>query len=188
MKVDEAERIADAGDAGSARPLEEERGIAGPRVRRVLTALGVFTLVAAVAGGLLAFAVRDESAGFERREAAATVARRTAVALASLDHQNAQRGIDKALADMTGEARNQWATAAKELLGTLTKNELASTVQSVNAAVVSMDDDSAEVIVYVTSVTRSSKVPQGVRRATRWRFDLARADGRWRVSKLGIVP
>lgn len=170
---------------GTDRQAAELGGV-GRRV--AVSALGAIVLALAVVAGLLVLDVRGGESEDARRDEIAAAARRTAVFMQSVDYQRAQQGIDTVLAGLTGEARNQWATVSKTLLDQVVKNQSVSTIQSVNAAVVSMDDDSAEAIVYVTSVTKSKSAKDGVQRSSRWRFDLTRGDGRWLVSRLGLVP
>jgi Mce-associated membrane protein len=122
------------------------------------------------------------------RAAAEQAARQTAVNLASIDYRTVKQGIDRVLSGMTGDVKSQWATQSRTIADTATKTQSMSTVQSVRAGVVSMDGDSAEVIVAVSAVTTSPKVRQGAPRYYRFTMDLTRVDGRWLVSKLGLVP
>ncbi|GAA4139717.1 hypothetical protein [Actinomadura keratinilytica] len=156
--------------------------------RTTLSVLGVLAVALAVAAGVFGYRYWRAQEEEKQRAAAAQAARQTAVNLSSLDYRDIQKGIDRVLAGLTGDIRNQWATQAKTVADVATKNQSMSQVQQVRAGVVSMDGDSAEVIVAITSTTTSPKVPQGAPRYYRYSMDLTRTDGRWLVSNFGIVP
>jgi Mce-associated membrane protein len=160
----------------------------GGRMTVAVISLGVVVIALVVAVAVLGTLVWRSQGALDERAAAEQSARQTAVNLASIDYRTVTQGIDRVLSGMTGEVKTQWATQSKTIADTATKTQSMSTVQSVNAGVVSMDDDSAEVIVAVTAVTTSPKVRQGAPRYYRFTMDLSRVDGRWLVSKLGLVP
>lgn len=124
----------------------------------------------------------------EQRAAATQAARQTGVNLASIDYRNVQKGIDQVLAGMTGDVKDTWATQAKIISETATKTQSVSQVQQVRAGVVSIDEDSAEVLVAINATTTSPKVKQGAPRYYRFNMDLTRVGDRWLVSKMGLVP
>jgi Mce-associated membrane protein len=150
----------------------------------VLTVVAGALAVLTVWFGLAVWQAEGEE---DERAKASQSARQTAVNLASLDHRSIQQGIDRVLSGLTGEARDQWATMSKDVRQSAEKAQSTSSVQDVRAGVVSMDEDSAEVIVAVTAVTTSPSVKQGQPRYYRWRFDLNRKDGRWLVSNMRLV-
>jgi Mce-associated membrane protein len=150
--------------------------------------LGVVVLALAVTASVLGTRVWQAQDRLDDQAAAEQAARQTAVNLASIDYRTVKQGIDRVLSGMTGEVKSQWATQSKTIADTATKTQSMSTVQDVRAGLVSMDGDSAEAIVAVTAVTTSPKVRQGAPRYYRFTMDLTRVDGRWLVSKLGLVP
>jgi Mce-associated membrane protein len=160
----------------------------GRWARITVLVLGVVVIVLAVVASMLGVSVWRAKDRADQQARAEQSARQTAVNLASIDYRTVQQGIDRVLSGMTGEVKNQWATQAKTIADTATKNQATSSVQSVRAGVVSMDGDSAEVIVAVTAVTTSPKVKQGAPRYYRFSMDLTRSGDRWLVSKLGLVP
>jgi Mce-associated membrane protein len=124
----------------------------------------------------------------EQRAAAAQAARQTGINLASIDYRDVQKGIDRVLVGMTGDIRNQWATQAKILADTMAKTQSISQVQQVRAGVISMDGDSAEVMVAINATVTSPKVKQGSPRYHRFEMIMTRVGERWLVSKMGLVP
>lgn len=150
--------------------------------------LAALVVLLAVGTGLLGFSIWKADAHEDERGKALQSARQTAINLASLDYRSIQKSLDQVQAGLTGEAKDQWGTISKDISETATKAQSTTTVQQVKAGVVSIDGDSAEVIASVTAIATSPKAPQGQPRYQRWRFDLTQTDGKWLVSKLGLVP
>jgi Mce-associated membrane protein len=116
-------------------------------------------------------------------------ARQEAVNLVSVDYRSAQRDVDRVVSGTTGAARDQWAQLSKQFVDQIAAAQATSIVQSdPKVGIVAMDDDSAEVIVSVSSMVSSPKVRQGTPRNFRFSMNLSRVGGRWLVSKLGMVP
>ncbi|GAA2447106.1 hypothetical protein GCM10010191_75370 [Actinomadura vinacea] len=155
--------------------------------------IGVWTLGAviaalAVAAGVLGQQIWSADRDEGRRAAALQSAKQTAINMQTLDHKNLRQDIDRVTGGMTGTAKDQWATLAKTLADTVSKTKTASSVQTARAGLVSMDRDSAEVIVWVSAISTNEKVPQGMPMTGRWDFELTLDGDRWLVSKLGVVP
>jgi Mce-associated membrane protein len=150
--------------------------------------LGVLIIALVVVAGVVGLSLQEKRDAERQRTAALRAARQTAVNLSSLDHKQVQPSIDRVLSGLTGTAKDNWASQSKTLAETLTKARSVSTAQSVRAGVVSIDGDSAEVIVAVTALTTMPKVPQGSPRDFRYRMALTHNDGRWLVSDLGLIP
>jgi Mce-associated membrane protein len=158
------------------------------RGRIGLWALGVVIVALAIAAGMLGYQIVTGQRDEDRRAAALQSAKQTAINMQTLDHKNLQKDIDRVTGGMTGTAKDQWATLAKTLSETVSKTKTASSVQTARAGLVSMDRDSAEVIVWVSAISTNAKVPQGMPMSGRWDFELTRDGDRWLVSKLGVVP
>ncbi|NED52539.1 hypothetical protein G3I24_16760 [Micromonospora aurantiaca] len=77
---------------------------------------------------------------------------------------------------------------AKTLIDQLTQTGAKSTLTDVTAAVVSIDGDSAEVMVSLDGVVTNPKVKDGVPRKYRYLMDLDRVGDRWLVSDMEMVP
>ena len=74
------------------------------------------------------------------------------------------------------------------LLDQLSKTQAKSVVDKVEAGVVSIDDDSAEVMVSLNGTVTNPKVKEGAPRAYRYLMDLTRVGDRWLVSEREVVP
>jgi Mce-associated membrane protein len=164
-------------------PLRTFRG------RFAAAVLAVLVVGLAVWATLLGLDVRDKESKADRQDAVRQAARQEAVNLVSIDYRNAQQDVDRVLSGTTGAAKDQWAQLSKQFVDQVGKSQATSIVQSdPKVGIVAMDDDSAEVIVSVSSVVSSPKVRQGTPRNFRFSMNLALTDGRWLVSKLGLVP
>ncbi|ACY99867.1 MULTISPECIES: hypothetical protein [Thermomonospora] len=157
------------------------------RIPVVTGLLGTVVVVLAVFVAVVGVSVWRAEAREDERAKAAQSARQTAINLASLDYRTIDKGLQQVMNGLTGEAKEQWATMSKDVRQSAEKAKSTSSVQDVRAGVVSMDDDSAEVIVSVSAVTTSPSVKEGQPRYYRWRFDLTRTDGRWLVSNMRLV-
>ncbi|SEG32119.1 Mce-associated membrane protein [Thermomonospora echinospora] len=169
------------------RSRDERRPARVVSVPVVTGLLGTAVVVLAVLTVLLGVSVWRADAKEDRRAAAMQSARQTAVNLESLDHRDIDKSLGRVLSGLTGEAKDQWATISKDIAQAARQGQTTTTVQDVRAGVVSMDDDSAEVVVAITAMATSPKVPQGQPRYHRWRFDLTNTDGRWLVSNMRLV-
>lgn len=168
----------------SAARRDTARTVHVPVVTGLLGVVAGVLAVLTVIAGVSVWRGEDRE---DQRIAAMRSARQTAVNLNSLDHRNIQKSLDRVLSGLTGEAKDQWGTMSKDIAQAAQKGQTVTSVQDVRAGLVSMDGDSAEVIVSVTATATSPKVPQGQPRYYRWRFDLTRSDGRWLVSNMRLV-
>jgi Mce-associated membrane protein len=179
--------------SGTSSETEREAQPGGPlrtsRGRLAAVVLAVLVIGLAVWATMLGLDVRDKESKAERQDAVRQAARQEAVNLVSIDYRNAQQDVDRVLSGTTGAAKDQWAQLSKQFVDQVAKAQATSIVQSdPKVGIVAMDDDSAEVIVSVSSVVSSPKVRQGTPRNFRFSMNLALTDGRWLVSKLGLVP
>ncbi|MBW8485157.1 hypothetical protein K1Y72_22445 [Actinomadura sp. PM05-2] len=131
---------------------------------------------------------RNVSSDADDREKAAQAARQTGVNLMTLDYKHGQQDLNRILAGLTGEAKDKMSTQAKTLLDQLNKNQATSTVNQVEAGVVSIDDGEAEVMVSLNGTVTNTKVKEGAARPYRYLMDLVKSGDRWLVSKLEVVP
>jgi Mce-associated membrane protein len=169
--------------SGAGGPLSTARG------RLIAGVLALVIAGLAVWSSVLGLDVRARQGKADRQDAVRQAARQEAVNLVSIDYRNAQRDVDRVLSGTTGAAKDQWAQLSKQFVDQIAKAQATSIVQSdPKVGIVAMDDDSAEVIVSVSSVVSSPKVRQGTPRNFRFSMNLDRTDGRWLVSKLGLVP
>jgi len=167
------------------RDRDEEQVVV--RIPVVNGVLAVVVVALAIAVTLLGISVWKAENREDQRVAAMQAARQTAVNLATIDHRDLPKSLDRVASGLTGEAKDQWGTMSADISKAAQQGKSTATVRDMRAGVVSMDDDSAEVIVALTTVVTSAEVPNGQQRYFRWRFDLTRTDGRWLVSNMRLV-
>ncbi|MFD0685651.1 hypothetical protein [Actinomadura fibrosa] len=154
----------------------------------LLVGLSVLVVGLAVATGWLGVVTAQKKDDADQRAKAAQAARQMGVNLMTLDSANAQRDIDRIVAGTTGNLKNKLGTQTKVLLDQLAKTGAKSSVSQVEAGVVSIDDDSAEVMVSLNGTVTNAKVKDGAPRAYRYVMDLTRVKNRWLVSDMEMVP
>src|SRR5690606_4000208 len=157
-----------------------------PRITTIV--LGVLVVALVVATGVLGVRTWQGKKEADERAKAAQAARQMGVNLMSLDHETAQQDLDRIVVGTTGELKNKFSTQSKVLLDQLSKTQAKSVVGKVEAGVVSIDDDSAEVMVSLNGTVTNPKVKEGAPRAYRYLMDLTRVGDRWLVSELEVVP
>ena len=158
------------------------------RRRLPLIVLGVIVTGLAVAAGWLGVITLQNKGETDREAKAIQSGRQMGVNLMSLNADTAQKDLDRIVAGTTGELKNKLASQSKAFMDQVTKAKAKSTVNDVEAALVSMDDDSAEVMVSLTGTVTNDKVKNGTPQSYRYQMDLTRVDDRWLVSGLEVVP
>ncbi|MFC0040372.1 hypothetical protein [Actinomadura rayongensis] len=164
---------------------------AQPVLTARLAAIGVLILVAAALGvyvAVVGLRVKDGSDSATQRDRAVQAARQLGVNLNTLDYQNGQRDIDRIVAGTTGKLKDQLAGQSKALLDRLTQTKARTTVSDPQAAVVSIDDDSAEIMVSMNATVTNEKVKNAAPQYWRLLMDLDRHGDRWLVSNMEMVP
>ncbi|MGN6333363.1 MAG: hypothetical protein ACTHOD_17245 [Motilibacteraceae bacterium] len=179
-------------DAGPAEGTARRRvGVGSPALLvRVLLA-GVL-LAALVVGGLLL--VRHGQAVAEQsvRDDVLAAARQEAVNFTTLDYRQLDRDLGRVLDGAGGSFKQQFQQQSDQLRQLVTANKAVSVGQVLDAGLVSLDGDSARVLVVADSRVTNTGAPDGQLRRYRMQLDLVRsADGptrgRWLTSDLQFV-
>ncbi|MEU8340476.1 hypothetical protein [Actinomadura meyerae] len=150
--------------------------------------LGVIVVGLAIASGWLGVVTLRNKDEADQRAKAVQSARQMGVNLMSLDAATAQRDLDRIVSGTTGDLKNKLASQSNAFMQQITKVKAKSTVNDVDAALVSMDGDSAEVMVSLNGTVTNDKVKNGTPQGYRYQMDLTRVDDRWLVSGLEVVP
>ncbi|MEV4671246.1 MULTISPECIES: hypothetical protein [Actinomadura] len=150
--------------------------------------LGVIVVGLAIASGWLGVVTLRNKDEADQRAKAIQSARQMGVNLMSLDAATAQRDLDRIVSGTTGDLKNKLASQSNAFMQQITKVKAKSTVNGVDAALVSMDGDSAEVMVSLNGTVTNDKVKNGTPQGYRYQMDLTRVDDRWLVSGLEVVP
>lgn len=151
-------------------------------------ALSVVVVGLAIASGWLGVVTLRNKDEADQKAKAIQSARQMGVNLMSLDASTAQRDLDRIVSGTTGDLKNKLASQSNAFMQQVTKAKAKSTVSDVEAALVSIDDDSAEVMVSLNGTVTNDKVKNGTPQGYRYQMDLTRVDDRWLVSGLEVVP
>ena len=153
----------------------------------VVALLGVVVL-ALVVGAAVLFPrwqdARAEQAGYDAALRAATA---EVIAFTTLDYRNIDPSIDRVLAGATGDFKKQFEGSREQLVTLSKQNESVSEGRVLRAGVVSMDADSARVIVVADSSVTNVNAPEAQPRHYRLQLDLVRRGDRWLTSDLEFV-
>lgn len=150
--------------------------------------LSVVVVGLAIASGWLGVVTLQNKGEADQKAKAIQSARQMGVNLMSIDAATAQRDLDRIVAGTTGDFKNKLASQSKAFMDQVTKYKAKTTVSDVDAALVSIDDDSAEVMVSLNGTVTNDKVKNGTPQGYRYQMDLTRVDDRWLVSGLEVVP
>ncbi|MQA96073.1 MAG: hypothetical protein GEV11_16015 [Streptosporangiales bacterium] len=171
--------------SGSARPLSRRT------LRLLMGLLAVLIAGLTTAAVMLAMTVQEAQAQAERREEVLGAARQYAVNLLSVDYRNTDQHIQRVLEGAASPFREEYAGKRQAIVDAARKAEGESKGESKDAAVISMDDDSAEVMVLADAVVSNKQTReasrQGVRTAYRWKLGMQKVRDRWLVSKVEMV-
>jgi Mce-associated membrane protein len=151
-----------------------------------LALIGLLVVLLAL-GVVLVSKWHDEKTNHDAYADALAAAKAETLAFTTLDYRNAQTSVDRVQKGATGDFGKQFSKQSKAILKLTRQNKSVSKGSVVSAGVVSMDQDSARVIVVADSkvTNKSSKKP--VPRHYRLQLDLEKKDGDWLTSSLEFV-
>lgn len=175
---------------GSPPPSPPPRDGAGA-ARRLGPVLWALALVLLVVAGLLVWKVAWPAHRLEQERAADAAAlaagRAMAVNYSTLDYRQFDAYQQRILDGSTGSFHDQWGKESSQLKSLVTDNKSTSTPTRTEAALVTADADSAEVLVGVVAGTTNTAAPDGVTKTYRMDLKLSKVSGRWKVSDLAYV-
>ncbi|MGI8762038.1 MAG: hypothetical protein ACR2LF_12240 [Jatrophihabitantaceae bacterium] len=171
------------------RPAGDRR--AGRILRRPAVLLA--SAVAVVAVALLVVAIlqsvslrhSDAVAGY--RSAAVGAARQEVLDLTTLSAATAPADVKRLLDGATAEFRDRFAQQATAFQTALAQGEVTSTGTTTSAGLVSLDGDTATVIVAATATVKNTQSPRGAARSYRFTVTVRHVGARWLVSSLTFV-
>ncbi|HEX5496830.1 MAG TPA: hypothetical protein VFX70_19885 [Mycobacteriales bacterium] len=170
-------------DPGPPPPGREERRSSLPTVLAGVLAVLAVALVAF--SGYLVLATRQEAATQARRQDVLSAARTEAVNLTSQDYSTIDRDLNRMIGGTTGDLKKDLGKQRGQYRDTFVKGRLRARGSATEAALVTMRDRVATVLVVVDQVVRSdAKNSQVEPRHYRLELDMSHVDGRWLASGL----
>lgn len=157
----------------------------GPRW--LAAALAVLVLALLVTGGVLLPGWLDARAEDERRRAVLRAATAEVVAFTTLDYRDLEPSIERVLDGATGEFEEQFESSRAQLEQLSRDNESVSEGRVLKVGVVSMDEDSATVVVVADSQVTNKSTDEPQPRHYRLQLDLVLEGDRWLTSDLQFV-
>lgn len=176
---------------GEPPPLEQPR--AGLRGARTGRPRALWLLAAVLAATAIAVAATLGRSAWEDHRDAATRAealaagRQLAVNFVTLDAKTFDVDTARVVAGATGEFKKQYESTLAQLKPVVEANRSVSTVERAEAAFVSGDDDSAQVIVGIVAPTTNTATPKPEKKTYRLRLGLEKTGDTWKVSSLDFV-
>lgn len=169
----------DNGEKNSSRS-GKKRGFS----RLVLPGLLVLALVAAAVFGVLWWQERKDEQLRSSAEAAAT---RMVTELATYSHEDFEENIARVKASATPEFSDNYTEVAESLRELVVNGEGESTAEIAHAAVESIGDEEAVVLVFLDQNIVNVAVPDGRQDVSRMVVTLQRQDGEWKLQDAQTV-
>ncbi|MFQ6173108.1 hypothetical protein ACK8HX_16005 [Oryzobacter sp. R7] len=157
------------------------------RVRALWALVAVVLVVTAVLAATRGRAWWDARQVAEAHRDALAAGRQIAVNFATLDHRTVDADTGRVKAGATGEFLASYTKSLADLRTVVVENKSTSRVERAEAALVSGDRDSAQVIVGVVAPTTNTNVPDGEKKTYRMKLGLREVGGTWKVERLEFV-
>jgi Mce-associated membrane protein len=165
---------------------------AAPAARRRLAGLArpVPMLALALVASLLLSAfllLRGSGDDEAERTELLSVAETYALNLSSYDYAKLDEDFARVIDTATGEFKDQYQVAKESLREAIVKFKGKATGAVLARAVLSLDGDHAEVILFVDQTVTNASTPQPRIDRLRMRMGLEKQSGRWLINKLDLV-
>lgn len=145
-------------------------------------------LVVLLALGVVMFGKwRDQKATHDAYAEVLAAAKAETQAFTTLDYRTAKKSLDRVKKGATGDFGDQFEKQSAAIERLTLQNKSVSKGKIVSAGVVSMDKDSARVIVVADSSVTNKSTAKPVPRHYRLQLDLENKDGEWLTSSLEFV-
>jgi Mce-associated membrane protein len=174
-------------------PQSDDGLLASPKRRRSLTliAAGVTVVAIAVLAGLAGrfeYQARHERRAAEQVAALLQAGRQAALNLTTIDYNEADADITRALDSATGEFKDEFQRNSAGFADVVRKAQ-ATTVGTVTAAGVEfIDGDSAQILVALSVKTTNAGAPEQQPRLWRMRITMHKQGDDAKVSNVSFVP
>lgn len=178
-----------AADEHSAAATSPSRIRRLPSTRALVSAFAVALIaVSAAVSGLLIQHHRETVQANQHKVEFTEAARQGVVALTSLDFSRAEQDVQRVLEHSAGAFRDDFESRAPDFTSVIQQSQVATAGTVNSAAVESMTEDSAVVLVAATSQVTNSAGAQGEPRAWRLSVTVTREGDTIKMSKVEFVP
>ena len=193
-EADDADDPADPADEDVSEPALRRRRVAAPRTRLswlrwIAASLAVLcTLGFLGASGYMIVHHRHAAAEHERTAEFQAAARQGVVTLMSLNYNSAKDDVKRILDNTTGDFKKDFASQSDEFAKVAQSSQVITQATVTATAVQTMAQDTATVLVAVTTQVSNAASKQQEPRSWRLRVDLARDGGQLKLAKVEFVP
>jgi Mce-associated membrane protein len=172
------------------RPVRERRRWRIGRILKVLAAGIAFACTCALItlSVLMVKQHRDQAAEQQRSAEYAAAARQSVVTLMSLDFNNAKEDVQRIVDNSTGQFRDDFKNQADDFVKVAQDSKVITEVTVNTAAVESMTNDTAVVLVSASSRVTNAAGAKQEPRSWRLSVNLQRDGGQIKMSKVEFVP
>lgn len=180
-----------AGDDGfehpDAQPIRPRRGL--PLHSVAVAAAAVLTVALLAATGAMVWKHREVAQERQHTAEYAAAARQGVINLMSIDYATADDSVQRVLDGSTGRFRDNFAETADDFVEALQDEKIVTKATVNDAAVKSMTEDSAIVLVSATSRREGKQAPQDQQQPRLWRItvNLVRDGGQIKMSSVEFV-
>ncbi|MFI6828683.1 MULTISPECIES: hypothetical protein [unclassified Kribbella] len=150
-------------------------------------ALSVLLVVALAGTTLSVIALQKQRADDSQRDGAMKAARQLALDFTTYDYKTWDADAKRVLDDSTGQFKQEFQAGTDSVKAEVLTNKATSKGDVKEAAVVSNDKDSAQVLVIVNAVVTNTASAQGVERRYRIKLDMVRDSDHWLTADLQVV-
>ena len=172
------------------KPVRERRGWRIGRILKVLAAGTAFACTCALItlSVLMVKQHRDQAAEQQRGAEYAAAARQSVVTLMSLDFNKAKEDVQRIVDNSTGQFRDDFKKQADDFVKVAQESKVITEVTVNTAAVESMTNDTAVVLVSASSRVTNAAGAKQEPRSWRLSVNLQRDGGQIKMSKVEFVP
>ena len=169
-------------------PRTGDRQVTSKRGPLILAwALSVLLVIALAGATIAVVALRKQSADDSEREGAMKAGRQLALDFTTYDYKTWDADSKRVLDDSTGQFKQEFQAGIDSVKADVLTNKATSKGDVKEAAVVSNDKDSAQVLVIVNAVVTNTASADGVERRYRIKLDMVREKDRWLTADLQVV-
>ena len=150
-------------------------------------ALSVLLIVALAGLTLSVVALSKQRADDSQRDGAMKAARQLALDFTTYDYTTSEADFKRVTDESTGQFKQEFEAGIATVKTEVATNKATSKGDVKEAAVVSNDKDSAQVLVIVDAVVTNTASTEGVQRRYRIKLDMVRDSDHWLTADLQVV-